>query len=165
MALPNFKKELISDLQNFCQSEYHFKCECMVCSTDFWMPSTFEVRFANDELYKIVLDAFWMPVESLRELPNERFEFYERNAFKFLEKYDRFHPIEETCSVWSILILMWHMRSTRFWKNRQKRIYISISDKVYQSLKYVADIHYLLSACITSYFLGQIYWFSVKLGM
>lgn len=115
MGLPSFNRESISDMETFCNAEYHFKCECIICSTDFWMPSTFEVRFVDDELYKTITDTHRMTADALRQLSQKKIKFYEGNALKFLEKYDRFHPIRETCSVWSTLIRMWHVLATRFW--------------------------------------------------
>lgn len=114
MGLPNFMGESISDMEKFCNAEYHFKCECIICSTDFWMPSQNEVNFTNDELYKTLTDTHKLTVESLRKLSQGKIKFYERNALIFLEKYDRFHPIRETRSVWATLVRMWHVLTTRF---------------------------------------------------
>ncbi|XP_055301513.1 uncharacterized protein LOC129568029 isoform X2 [Sitodiplosis mosellana] len=107
-----FRRDELS--QKFCQERYHFKCECVICSTDFWLPSEDEINFTNDELYKNVMEVANMMAKLFQELSRERVEHYERSAFKFLEKYDRFHSTRETRAVWVTLVNMWLVLTTRF---------------------------------------------------
>ncbi|XP_055303097.1 N-lysine methyltransferase SMYD2-A-like isoform X1 [Sitodiplosis mosellana] len=114
LGVPTFEKVPISAMEKQCRTEYHFKCECIICSTDFFLPTKYEINFTNTKLYKDIMEANSMTIQAFRKLPREKLKYYEECAIKFLERYDRFHPINETIEVWRILITIWLLFTTRF---------------------------------------------------
>lgn len=57
---------------------------------------------------------FSMKAKEFRKLSPEAIEHLEKSAIKFLAKYGRFHPIEETYVMQNTLQIIWHLLSSRF---------------------------------------------------
>lgn len=101
-------------LQTALMDRYHFQCECLLCSDKLCIPSKEELNFTKSQLFIDAHAVFSMKAEEFRKLPQVAIENHEKNVIKFLEKYGRFHPINETFVMQQALQIMWYLLSSRF---------------------------------------------------
>lgn len=93
---------------------YHFKCDCMVCANKTWSPSSNELDFTEDPLYREAVQPIDMTVQLFRKQAPAGIEAFERNDIAFLEKYDRFHAVSDTIALQATLFGMWNVLFSRY---------------------------------------------------
>lgn len=94
--------------------KYHFKCECLLCSQEEHLLSEDEVNLFNNPLWKYGVILSYATVKEFREMSREKIESHEEKAINFLNKYNRFHPIDATSALQRTLIIIWNLLASRF---------------------------------------------------
>lgn len=90
------------------------KCECVLCADDSWTTILDEVSLKQSPFWKDAIAPATMTVKAFRNLSRETMEQYEKRVIKFLEMYNRFHPLIDTWKVLTALIIIWNIFATRF---------------------------------------------------
>lgn len=80
-----------------------------------WEPLVNEVDLSDDAAYNDGMKPGLLKVNEIRELSNNEIAKHEKKAFEFLEKYDRFHPVNDTICMQDCLRCMWNALSMRCW--------------------------------------------------
>lgn len=68
----------------------------------------------NNELWELGSAPGSMTIETLRTIAQQELENHEDSAIKFLEKYDRFHPVNETVYIHNVLLVLWNLFTSQF---------------------------------------------------
>ncbi|XP_055298565.1 SET and MYND domain-containing protein 4-like [Sitodiplosis mosellana] len=102
------------ELKRELDERYHFKCECFLCTSELWTPLTNEVNLSRDPLYEFGLQPSAMTIKRFRKLTRSEVLSYEKKAIEFLEKYDRFHPVNDTIVMQNNLQIMWNVLASRY---------------------------------------------------
>ncbi|XP_055306917.1 SET and MYND domain-containing protein 4-like [Sitodiplosis mosellana] len=94
--------------------EYHyfFKCKCKLCLNPNWSIFTGK-DLSEGPLYEKAIEPTWMDLNEIRKLTTEELVSYEREAAKFLAKYDRFHPVKDTMMMQHQLHMLWNTFASR----------------------------------------------------
>lgn len=93
---------------------YHFRCKCFVCINNVWHILTGTVNASDDPIYDEAIEPAWMTPDDFRKLPRDEIQNYEKKGIEFLEKYNRFHPIQDTMYMQDNLLNEWIVLSSRF---------------------------------------------------
>lgn len=99
-------------LKQQLQDRYFFKCECLVCS-GMWEALANEVDLSDDSAYNDGMKPALLKANEIRKLSNDDIAKYEKKAYEFLEKYDHFHPVNDTICMQGSLRCMWNILSMR----------------------------------------------------
>lgn len=78
-----------------------------------WEPLVNEVDLSDDPVYNDAIKPGTMTVNAIRKLSNNEITKHEKRAIEFLEKYDRFHPVNDTICMQDTLRLMWNILAMR----------------------------------------------------
>ncbi|XP_055316116.1 uncharacterized protein LOC129575905 [Sitodiplosis mosellana] len=103
----------LTDRKLDVEKQLHMKCECNLCSGDAWT-MLHDKSLKQSPFWKDATAAANMTEKAFRALSNETKEYYENRTIKFLEMYDRFHPLNDTLCVQWALIVMWNVLATHF---------------------------------------------------
>lgn len=78
-----------------------------------WEPLVKEVDLSDDPVYDDGMKPAMMRANEIRKLSNDDIAKHEKKAFEFLEKYDRFHPVNDTICMQDSLRCMWNVLAMR----------------------------------------------------
>lgn len=100
------------ELKKRLENQYHYKCGCLICS-DLWEPLLNEVDLSDDPEFDDAIKPIMMTSEAIRKLPQSEIDDKEKKEIGFLEKYKRFHPVNDTVCMQDILRTVWNVRAMR----------------------------------------------------
>lgn len=103
--LPRLTREL------FLEHHYFFKCKCAICLNPPFSDSDVE----KHALYKRALELAKMDLHRIRLLASGKLTTYEKDAIKFLDTHDCFHPVDGTMLVQHVLHMLWNTFASNRW--------------------------------------------------
>lgn len=83
------------------------ECECIMCTSDDFALYPREVNFSQDPLFEFGIKPYTMSMKQFRDLTRNQITEYETKTIAFLNKFDRFHPVNDTVSMEKNLEVMW----------------------------------------------------------
>lgn len=78
-----------------------------------WEPLVDAVDLSDDPVYDDGMKPGLMRVNEIRKLSTNEITKHEKKAIEFLEKYDRFHPVNDTICMQDSLRCMWNVLAMR----------------------------------------------------
>lgn len=96
----------------YLEYHYFFKCDCVICNDPKWSP--FNGRNLDENpLYQKAIEPTWMDLQEIRKLTTDKLVSYERDGARFLETYDRIHPLQGTMMMQHNLHMLWNTLASR----------------------------------------------------
>lgn len=69
--------------------------------------------FSKNPMYERGIEPTWMDLDEIRNLTPDKVLSYERDGANFLEKYDRYHPVQDTMMMQHNLHMLWNTFASR----------------------------------------------------
>lgn len=106
-----FDREILKLLLS---ERYHFDCQCLLCTNEYWSILAIGINCTMDPLYNDAVEPILIRVKALREMTMDDVEKHERAAIAFLKKFDNLHPNNDTNTIQKVLQVIWTLFATRF---------------------------------------------------
>lgn len=91
---------------------YFVKCGCIMCENENWSPFC-GGYLSKSPMYERGIEPTWMELDEIRNLTPDKVLSYERDGANFLEKYDRYHPVQDTMMMQHNLHMLWNTFASR----------------------------------------------------
>lgn len=72
-----------------------------------------EIDLSDDPKYKDAMKPYMMTAQAIRKLSQSEISNMEKKEIAFLEKYNRFHPVNDTICMQDVLRTVWNVLAMR----------------------------------------------------